>query len=107
VALAGEVALASRAGEDDQTLRFDVIDIGTAPPLHTRSFFLQQLAGNLLATLLGGWLLAGTFDPRILERGDIEALGLTPIGELPALPRVSASAPAIAVAPAPRPSTSA
>ncbi len=107
VALAGATSLASRAGEDDQTLRFDVIDMGTAPPRHTRSFFLQQLAADLLVALLVGWLLAGTFDPRILDRSDLEDLGLAPLGELPRLPPRRRAVSGVSARSAPRPSTSA
>lgn len=88
VALAAQATLASRAGVE-QKLRVDVIDMGRAPAAHTTSYFLGQLGGNLAVALLIALFLAGTFDPRVLGRDDLEVLGLVALGELPALPQVS------------------
>ncbi|HEX3903412.1 MAG TPA: hypothetical protein VH853_11230 [Polyangia bacterium] len=87
VALAADARLANRAVEEKQTLQFDMVDMGRLPPTGTKAFFLQELAVTLGLTLLGGLFLAGGFDPRILDRIDLAAVGLRALAETPALPR--------------------
>jgi hypothetical protein len=80
---AGLMALAA---DENQTLKFEVVDQGRVPKLHTRAIALARGGGILVALLLVGWLLAGAFDPRVLLAADIRQEGLTVLGALPALP---------------------
>jgi hypothetical protein len=80
-------SMALRAASAKQALRFELVDPGRKPevqndlePLVTR--FLT----SLLAALMAGWLLAGAFDPRVVDADDIESAGLAVLGQLPLLP---------------------
>jgi hypothetical protein len=102
---AGRTRLASQAGERGQTLAFDILDAGREPPVPTKlDLGLRGVAASVVA-LLAALLLAGAFDPRILDRQDVSALGLVVLGETPALPSQMVG-PRAAAANAPAASTS-
>jgi hypothetical protein len=86
VAAATSAQLATKANEESESLRFDLVDPGRLPPRRSRAVLVRDLLGVLLVTLLVGCLVAGAFDPRILDRRDLSAVGLTVLGEVPALP---------------------
>ena len=86
VAAATNARLATRANEEHESLRFDLVDAGRLPPRRTRGAFVRDLAGLLLLALFGTCLFAGAFDPRVLDRGDVTGLGLTVLAEAPPLP---------------------
>ncbi|MES1210351.1 MAG: hypothetical protein ABUS79_30810 [Pseudomonadota bacterium] len=86
VAAATNARLATRANEEHESLRFDLADAGRLPPRRTTSAFVRNVAELLLLALFGTCLLAGAFDPRVLDRGDVIGLGLTVLAEAPRLP---------------------
>lgn len=89
VAAATNATLADRAGEENGTWRFDVVDWGQPPPLRSRRMFIEELVVLFAIGLLVSWLLAGAFDPRVIDRADLTEAGLTVLGEVPRLPRPS------------------
>jgi hypothetical protein len=86
VVAATNATLADRASEDKEVLHFDVIDPGRVPPLQSRAYLAARTAGVLAVGLLVGCLIAGAFDPRILDRADLSAAGIAVISEAPPLP---------------------
>jgi hypothetical protein len=89
VALAANAHLAKSAGRDRQNLAFDLVDAGRLPRPPSTEAVAAGAAGRLTVGLLAGLLLAGAFDPRVLERQDVVELGLVPLGRMPRLPRGS------------------
>lgn len=90
-------ALALRALAGRQAIAFELVDPGRVPPLIDRQqVMITAFFFALFATLLAGSLLAGVFDPRVLDGDDLAALGVDVLGRLPALPAVrrGARAPA-------------
>jgi len=86
-AAAAATTTALHADTARQALHFELVDPGRKPedqkdlePLVTR--FIVAF----LVTILAGWLLAGAFDPRVLDADDIEMVGLSVLGRLPLLP---------------------
>jgi hypothetical protein len=86
-----EARLAQQAGQDQQGLRFDVVDEGRIPRPRTLGAAVAQFLIGLVIGLLAGALLAGAFDPRILDRQDVTDLDLRLLGSMPALPRPGAA----------------
>lgn len=86
VAAATSARLAKRAGEEQQTLHFDLVDAGRVPRRPTKMETVQSLAITLALALLALCLVAGAFDPRILSRDDLLLAQVTPLGEIPSLP---------------------
>jgi hypothetical protein len=79
--------LALRALGEKQALRFEVVDPGeVAVRVRKSSLLLSTFLWALFSSLLGGVLLAGAFDPRVLDAKDLEVLGVPPLGRFPALP---------------------
>jgi hypothetical protein len=87
VAAATNANLADRASEEAGVLHFDVIDQGRVPPVQSRAYLIARMLGVLAVALLVTCLLAGAFDPRVLDRVDLAAAGLAVLAEAPALPR--------------------
>ncbi len=86
VAAATNARLATRANEEHESLRFDLVDAGRLPPRRTKADLARNLAGLVLLALFATCLAAGAFDPRVLDRGDVTGLGLTVLSEAPPLP---------------------
>jgi hypothetical protein len=75
------------AASEHQVLRFDVIDAGVMPtPIDRRDELTTMFITVLAACLAAIWLLAGAFDPRVLDAVDLAALGAPVLGQVPALP---------------------
>lgn len=86
--------LAQRALGEGQSLKFAVVDPGRVPPrADTRGALFAGLLSTLLAALLAGMLVAGAFDPRVLDEEDLTDLGGTILGRLPLLARRAPPAP--------------
>jgi hypothetical protein len=86
-ATAAATGVALHGASERQQLRFDVVEPGHKPDLINRPMqvlirFLASLGGGLLV----GWLLAGAFDPRVVEAADLEGIGIRVLGEFPKLP---------------------
>ena len=86
VIAATDATLASRTDADNGTIRFNVVDWGQAPPLRSKALFAEELIALFSIGLLASCLLAGAFDPRILDRSDLTDAGLTVLGQVPRLP---------------------
>jgi hypothetical protein len=78
--------LDARAAEEQQALRFETVDAGSLPRRASRRVLLENFVLTFLGTLVAVGLLAGAFDPRVLDTEDLTALGLPPLGHVPALP---------------------
>jgi hypothetical protein len=89
VVAATDATLADKANEQKEVLHFDVADPGRVPALQSGAYLATRFLGVLVAALLATWLLAGAFDPRILDRVDLGASGLTVLSEAPPLPQRS------------------
>jgi hypothetical protein len=87
VVAATDATLANRASEEKEVLHFDVADPGRVPPLQSRGYLIGRTLGVLAVGLLVACLIAGAFDPRVLDRVDLSADGIAVIGEAPALPQ--------------------
>ncbi|HTA18876.1 MAG TPA: hypothetical protein VK989_06265, partial [Polyangia bacterium] len=75
------------AASEHQVLRFDVIDGGVMPtPIDRRDELTTMFITVLAVGLATIWLLAGAFDPRVLDAVDLVALGAPVLGHVPALP---------------------
>jgi hypothetical protein len=82
-----EAQLALRAVAERQTLRFNVVSPGRKPEAVDRTTTLVTgFVTMLLVMLLVTALLAGAFDPRVLEAEDLVQSGLGLLGRFPALP---------------------
>jgi hypothetical protein len=84
--------MVARAAEQNQTLRFELVDPGRVPPKVGRSALVVSFLTTLAILLLAAALLAGAFDPRIIGGGDLRALQIPLLGELPPLPAAPTSA---------------
>jgi hypothetical protein len=93
VATATNARLARRAGEQQQTLHFDLVDAGRIPPRPTNLARAETLVMDLALAVIACWLVAGAFDPRVLGRQDLLAAGVSVLGEVPPLPRRNAGRP--------------
>jgi uncharacterized protein involved in exopolysaccharide biosynthesis len=80
------VQLSLRAAEEQQTLRFELVDPGVLPAPPTLVSRVSSFVATLVVLLLSACLIAGAFDPRVLDLEDLGALGIVPLGRLPALP---------------------
>jgi hypothetical protein len=79
--------LALRAVAERQTLRLNVVSPGRKPERVDRTTTLVTgFVTMLLVMLLLTALLAGAFDPRVLEAEDLVQSGLGLLGRFPALP---------------------
>ena len=85
-----ESGLTQRALEANQGLRFELVDPGQYPGDQFRSP-LSLIVSALLAfpgALLAAALLAGAFDPRVLDSQDLMAMGVVVLGRVDAVTRV-------------------
>jgi hypothetical protein len=85
-----ESGLTRRALEANQGLRFELVDPGQYPGDQFRSP-LSLIVSTLLAfpaALLAAALLAGAFDPRVLDSQDLMAMGVVVLGRVDAVTRV-------------------
>jgi hypothetical protein len=81
-----EAALASRATTERLALRFDTIDPGRRPAvLDRRTVIAGTFTTALFLCLFILALIAGAYDPRILDAEDLAALGAPLLGRFPAL----------------------
>jgi len=79
--------LALRAAMARQTLRFDVGALGRKPePINRTTALLTGFMTMLFVMLAAAALLAGAFDPRVLEAEDLTPSGLGLLGRFPPLP---------------------
>jgi hypothetical protein len=79
--------LALRAVLARQTLRFDVIASGKKPePVDRTTVLITGFVTMLFVMLAAAALLAGAFDPRVLEAEDLAPSGLGLLGRFPRLP---------------------
>ena len=79
--------IALRASLEQQALRLELVNPGRLPDKINRTATLATTF--LLAffiTLAASWLLAGAFDPRVLDGEDLTAMGIPLLGETVALP---------------------
>lgn len=91
------------AGTARQALRFDLVDPGRKPE-DQKDFepLVDRFIVSFLAAIIAAWLLAGAFDPRVLDADDVEMAGVSVLGRLPLPPT---SAPASPPTSASRPSS--
>jgi len=75
-----------RAAEEQQTLRFELVDPGQVPTAVTRSEQAGDATVTFAILLLVASLLAGAFDPRLLDADDLAHIGIPLVGRLPPLP---------------------
>jgi hypothetical protein len=85
-AQAAAVQLGLRAAEEQQALRFELVDPGRVPDLATRSSLIGDGIATFAIALLAACLLAGALDPRVVDSGDVTALGIPLLGQLPPPP---------------------
>jgi hypothetical protein len=79
--------LALRAALSRQTLRFDVGALGRKPePINRVVALASGFVTMLFVMLAAAALLAGAFDPRVLEAEDLAPSGLGLLGRFPRLP---------------------
>jgi hypothetical protein len=106
-ARAAAAQLGLRAVEEQQTLRFELIDPGQVPRPAGRASLIGDALLTLGLSLLVAFSLAGAFDPRVIDAGDLTGIGVPLLGRLPLLPAPPAWTPAHprnAPDPAPAPS---
>jgi hypothetical protein len=78
--------LGARALAERLALRFDVVEPGRIPTrVNRREVLVVSFFSILLGTLVAGWMLAGAFDPRILDVDDLATLGVPVLGRVPSL----------------------
>jgi hypothetical protein len=97
---ATQAAMAARGVGAQQVLKFEVADRGRVPPRPSRlRLALTHGISSVIMAILAAWLLAGAFDPRVLDSQDVVELDLPLLGRVPADdPGLPPSEP-----PAPRP----
>lgn len=82
---AAALALDALAGR--QAIAFEIVDPGRVPPLvNRREVMINGFFSTVLIVLLAGALLAGVFDPRVIDVDDLSSLGTEVLGRLPAAP---------------------
>jgi hypothetical protein len=86
---AGGARLAREALEANQSLRFELVDPGRYPGDQFRSPLGLVLSGLLALPfgLFAAALLAGAFDPRVLDARDLAAMGVVILGRVEATTR--------------------
>jgi hypothetical protein len=75
-----------RAAAEQQALRFELVDPGQVPTPVTRAERVRDATVTFAILLLGASLLAGAFDPRLLDADDLALIGIPLVGRLPPLP---------------------
>ena len=86
---ADDASIALRALGQQHVLRFEIVDKGRVPPRPDPvQVGLRTFVVTALLALLAGWMLAGAFDPRVLDETDVTDLWLPVLGRLPVLPEL-------------------
>jgi hypothetical protein len=85
--------LSLHGARQQQTLHFEVVDSGTLPKIPSKAAEVVGAIVVLFTALLGVWILAGAFDPRVLDSRDLSECGVMPLASLPALPSPPLSRP--------------
>jgi len=83
---AAQANLGLRATEEQQAIRFELVDPGRMPTAITKASLVGDGAVTLAIVLLAAFLLAGAFDPRVIDPDDLVGLGISMLGRLPPLP---------------------
>jgi hypothetical protein len=79
-----EASMALRALGQQQELRFEIMDRGQVPrPPNPVQVGIKTFAVTSILALLGGWMLAGAFDPRVLDERDVSEIGMPILGRVP------------------------
>lgn len=87
---ADDASIALRALGQQHVLRFEIVDKGRVLPRPDPvQVGIKTFLVTALLALLAGWMLAGAFDPRVLDETDVTDLWLPVLGRLPRLPEVS------------------
>jgi hypothetical protein len=83
-----EASVGARASSARLALRFDVIDPGRRPSIPSRrAVLMEAFTTTLFLSLLAFSMLAGAYDPRVLNLDDLGRLGAPVLGRFPALSR--------------------
>jgi len=84
---ADDASVALRALVQQQVLHFEIADKGRVPARPDAvQVGIKTFVVTALLALLAGCMLAGAFDPRVLDETDVTDLWLPVLGRLPALP---------------------
>jgi hypothetical protein len=82
-----EASVGLRALGQQQVLKFEIIERGRIPPRPDLVLYgVRTFAITGLLALLAAWLLAGAFDPRVVDEADVTGLLLPVLGRLPGVP---------------------
>jgi hypothetical protein len=82
---AHKVDLALKALQEDEALRFEIVDPGRKPRKPNRlADAVTGFVVGLASFLVLGWLFVGAFDPRVLDAQDLAAMGSNVLGQVPA-----------------------
>lgn len=85
-----DATVALKALGQEQGLRFDIVDPGRVPRRPNPVVLAAKaFAVTLVLALLALWLLAGAFDPRVLDEVDVADTGMPVLGRLPSAAPVS------------------
>jgi hypothetical protein len=93
-AKAAAAQLGLRAAEENQSLRVELTDPGQLPKVQSRATLVGDALVTFAIALAAALLLAGAFDPRVIDTGDLASLGVPLLGRLPVLPVPPAWTPA-------------
>jgi hypothetical protein len=77
--------LALKALQEDEALRFEIVDPGRKPRIPNK--LVDAVTGfvvGLGSFLVLGWLVVGAFDPRVLDAQDLASMGSNVLGQVPA-----------------------
>jgi hypothetical protein len=85
-ARAASARLGLRAAEEQQGLRFELVDPGRMPSPVTKAALASDAIVTFAIALLAACVLAGAFDPRVVDAGDLSVVGVPLLGRLPPLP---------------------
>lgn len=81
-----EATVGLRALGQQQGLRFEIVERGRVPPRPNKVLVaIKAFTVSLLLALIAGWLLAGAFDPRVLDEADVTDIAMPVLGRLPGL----------------------
>jgi hypothetical protein len=92
-ARAAAARLGLRAVEEQQGVRFELIDPGQVPRPTSRASLFGDALLTLALSLLVAFSLAGAFDPRVIDASDLTGMGVPLLGRLPLLPAPPAWTP--------------
>jgi hypothetical protein len=83
---AAAARLGLHAAEEQQALRFEMVDPGRVPAVARRTSLVGDAAVTFALALVVAGLAAGAFDPRVIDSGDLVAAGIPLLGRFPSLP---------------------